>query len=124
MAITPITTYDSKLNAYISQLQHAEYGIEARGPLANALSRCYQLAMNENPSGEVLTHIDRIRNAVFGEEVRDALKMGLSLCYTVKGLPVSSSENSVFQYMTECISGTDLQYYMAIAIQRCAAETR
>lgn len=124
MSITPIKTYDPKLNSYISQFQRAEYGVDARGPLANALYRCYQLAINGTPSGEVLTHINRIKNAVFGEEVRDALKMGLSLCYTVKGLSVSSSENSIFQYMTECISGPDLLYYMIIAIQRCANETR
>ena len=124
MAITPIKTYDAQLNSYIFQLQHAEYGSESRTPLANALYRCYQLAINGIPSGEVITHINRIKNAVYGEEVRDALKMGLTLCYTIKGLQVSSSENSIFKYMTECVYGKDLLYYMAIAIQRCAAETR
>lgn len=124
MAIKAFRTYDATLNSYISQLQNAKYGVDARVPLMNALSRCYQLALNKAPSVAVVMHINRIKNAIFGEEVRDALKMGLSLCYTDKGLSVSSSENNIFKYMTESVYGSDVLYYMALAIQRCANETR
>ena len=129
MAIYSGNTNDSTINAYLSAIRSAEYGKDARSPMALAIMRCYSLAIvkaggpqNGVTNAAVTEHANRVRNAVFGEEVRDALKMGLQLCYSARGVTPSSSANTIFNNLIGAQTGEDLKNGILMSIVRCVQE--
>lgn len=129
MAIYSTPVNDGTLENYMTAIRTAEYGKDARSPMAQALMRCYNLAIvkaggpqNGVTTNAVNTHANRIRNAVFGEEVRDALKMGLQLVYSARGITPSSSANNVFTRLIEAQTGEELKNGILESIAVCCRE--
>ena len=131
MAYVNVTTSDSILNGYLAALKSAEFGSEARPLLANAVERCYYLAVLKAGSAKngvtrsvIDVHINRIKNAVYGEEVRDALKTGLTLCYSARGISLSSTENGYLTAMINAQLAEDLMNGFLRSIARCCQDVR
>lgn len=127
MAIYNGKTSDSVLNGYLSSIRGAEYGSDARAPMANSVQRCYELAKLKVgqtlvPQTSITTHTNRIRNAVFGEEVRDALKMGLALCYQARNIAVTSAETTYFNNLISAQTGEDLKNGILRCIVKCCQD--
>lgn len=119
---------DGVLNGYLSMIRGAEYGRDARSPIAMAVQRCYEIA-NERissqhnvPQSAITEHTNRIRNAVFGEEVRDALKMGLQVVYAAAGVSIPNIENNYFNEMIDARTGEDLKNGILHSIIRCCQD--
>ena len=129
MAIYTGTTGDNVLDSYLSAIRSAEYGKDARSPMAASVIRCYDLAIikaggpkNGVTLASIQVHTNRIQNAVFGEEVRDALKMGLQLVYSARGVSPSATANSIFNNLIYAQTGEDLKNGILQSIVRCCQE--
>lgn len=132
MAIVNVSTSDSKVNSYLLSIRMAHYGSEMRSALANAISRCYTLAVAKvggSPRNGVTMavmneHLNRIRSALYGEEVRDAIRTAIQLCYSARGIPVSSQETSFLTAMINAQFGEDLKNAILHSIARCCQDVK
>ncbi len=129
MAIDTQMTGDGTLDACLSMIRAAEYGKDARVPVAQAVTRCYELAViraggpqNGVTSAAVNVHANRIRNAYFGEEVRDAIVAGLRLCYEARGASPSASASNIFSRLIEAQTGEDLKNGILRSVVFCGRE--
>ena len=131
MAVYNGTSSDSLLNNHLSIIRTADYGSQARASIANAVDRCYTLAVikagyarNGVTRAVINEHINRIRNAVFGEEVRDALKTGLTLCYSARGISLSSAEQTYLTNLINAQIGEDLKNYILRSFVQCCQDVK
>lgn len=131
MAIYNGQSSDGILNGYISSIRSAEFGKDARAPIANAVDRLYAVVLVKVDSPRngvsrtvINEHINRIRTAVFGEEVRDALRTCIQLCYSARGISISSTEQGYLNDLINAQLSENFKNAILRSIVRCYQDVK
>ena len=124
MAIYTGQTDDNTINGHLSSIRTAEYGIEARAPMAAAIQRCYETAKVKAgatfvPQSSVTAQTNRVRNEVYGDNVRDAFRNGIMLCYQARGSSLSNTETNLLNSLIYAQTGEDLKNNILKSIVQC-----
>lgn len=127
MAIYTGQTSDNTVNGCLSSIRAAEYGMDARAPMANAIQRCYELAKIKAgsavvPQASVTAQTNRVRNEVYGDDVRDAFRNGILLCYQARKISVTSAETGYLNNMIYAQTGEDLKNNILRSIVKCCQD--
>lgn len=124
MSIYQGTTTDSLLNGHLSSIRSAEYGRDARAPMASAVQRCFEIA-NSHASGShvnpyvVTEAANSVRSEVYGDNVRNAFITGLRYSYQARGISVPYVQETFFNEVIYAQLGEDLKNGILKSIVRC-----
>jgi len=131
MSIYSGQSSDTILNGYLSYIRSAEFGEDARAPIANAVNRLYAIVLTKVSSPRngvtrtvINEHISRVQTAVFGEEVRDALRTLIQLCYSARGISVSSTEQGCLNNLINAQFGEDFKNAILRSIVQCCRDIK
>ena len=126
MAIYTGMSSDPTLNGYLSLIRTAEYGSDARSAMANAVQRCYQLAVEAhggNANGisqdTISAKNNRIMHAYYGDTVRDAFADGIRSCYIARGISFTVNAGYIRNELINAQLGEELKNAIMKSIVQC-----
>lgn len=124
MAIYTGKTSDSTINGHLFTIRNAEFGIDARTPMASSIQRCYELAKikagaTNVPQSTITTQTNRIKSEAYGDDVRDAFNNGILLCYQSRGIDVPSAQTGILNTVMQAQTGEDLKNGILRSIVKC-----
>ena len=127
MAIYTGQTDDNTVNGSLFTIRNAEFGIDARSPMASAIRRCYELAKIKIgatliPQSSVDEQTNRVMNEIYGDNVRDAFRNGILLCYQARGRSVPDVELDLLNNVIYAQTGEDLKNNILKSIVKCCQD--